>query len=206
MSARRSDPQLSLAGRNRSRPRSHGGDTHRRGLLAYHGHSLTREPVGSHSAVTGFICVKTVFSAMTVSVLSTYVESIERIQPNQANNYGNTHGGEVVRLMDELAAVAAMSVANETCVTARIGSVDFRNPIPVGHVAEISAYVYETGTSSLKVRVNVEGHDPRNDEAVPTTSACFTLVAVDGDGEPLEVPTVVPESERGQTLVETAPC
>jgi acyl-CoA hydrolase len=77
---------------------------------------------------------------MTTSVLDTYIESIERIQPNQANNYQNTHGGEVVRLMDELAAVAAMTVASETCVTAHICSVDFRNPIPVGHVAELSAY------------------------------------------------------------------
>lgn len=143
---------------------------------------------------------------MTVSVLDTYVESIERIQPNQANNYDNTHGGEVVRLMDELAAVAAMTVAGETCVTAHIGSVDFRNPIPVGHVAELSAYVYETGTSSLEVRVDVESRDPREDESTPTTAACFTMVAVDEDGNAVEVPAVVPETDRGERLVEDAPC
>ncbi|PSQ34833.1 acyl-CoA thioesterase [Halobacteriales archaeon QS_9_70_65] len=107
---------------------------------------------------------------MTVSVLDSYVESMERIQPNQANNYGNTHGGEMVRLMDELAAVAAMTVAGETCVTAHISSVDFRDPIPV------------------------------------TTAACFTMVAVGEDGDPVEVPAVVPETDRGERLVETAPC
>jgi acyl-CoA hydrolase len=143
---------------------------------------------------------------MTVPVLDTYVESTERIQPNQANNYENTHGGEVVRLMDELAAVAAMSAAGETCVTAHIGSVDFRNPIPVGHVAEMAAYVYYTGTSSLEVRVNVESRDPREEGAVPTTAACFTLVSVDEDGEPVDVPAVVPETDRGARLVEEAPC
>lgn len=143
---------------------------------------------------------------MTVSVLDTYVESIERIQPNQANNYDNTHGGEVVRLMDELAAVAAMTVAGETCVTAHIGSVDFRNPIPVGHVAELSAYVYETGTSSLEVRVDVESRDPREEGPSPTTAACFTMVAVDEEGEPVDVPTVVPETDRGERLVDDAPC
>jgi acyl-CoA hydrolase len=141
---------------------------------------------------------------MTVSVLDTYVESIERIQPNQANNYDNTHGGEVVRLMDELAAVAAMTVAGETCVTAHIGSVDFRNPIPVGHVAELS--VYETGTSSLEVRVDVESRDPREEGPSPTTAACFTMVAVDEDGEPVDVPAVVPETDRGERLVDNAPC
>jgi acyl-CoA hydrolase len=143
---------------------------------------------------------------MTVSVLDSYVESTERIQPNQANNYENAHGGEVVRLMDELAAIAAMTVAGETCVTANIGSVDFRNPLPVGHVAELSAYVYRTGTSSLNVRVNVEGRDPRDDETVATTSACFTMVAVDENGDPVEVPAVTATTDRGERLVETAPC
>ena len=143
---------------------------------------------------------------MTVSVLDSYVESMERIQPNQANNYENTHGGEMVRLMDELAAVAAMTVAGETCVTAHISSVDFRNPIPVGHVAELSAYVYDTGSSSLEVCVNVESRNPREDEAVPTTSACFTMVAVGEDDDSVEVPAVVPETDRGERLVESAPC
>lgn len=143
---------------------------------------------------------------MSVSVLDSYVESTERIQPNQANNYENTHGGEVVRLMDELAAIAAMTVAGSTCVTAHIGSVDFRNPIPVGHVATLSAYVYETGTSSLGVRVNVESRDPRETEAIRATSACFTMVAVSEDDTPVDVPAVVPQTERGERLVETVPC
>ncbi|MFD1634244.1 acyl-CoA thioesterase [Haloplanus ruber] len=143
---------------------------------------------------------------MPITVLDSYVESTERIQPNQANNYGNTHGGEVVRLMDELAAIAAMTVAGETCVTAHIGSVDFRTPIPVGHVAVLSAYVYETGSSSLEVRVDVESRDPREEETTQTTSACFTMVAVDEDGDPVDVPAVVPRTDRGERLVDAAPC
>jgi acyl-CoA hydrolase len=153
-----------------------------------------------------FISLWALQAMMSVSVLDSYVESTERIQPNQANNYENTHGGEVVRLMDELAAIAAMTVAGETCVTAHIGNVDFRNPIPVGHVAELSAYVYETGSSSLEVRVDVESRDPRDEESRSTTAACFTMVAVDEDSNPVEVPSVVPETDRGTRLVEAAPC
>jgi uncharacterized protein (TIGR00369 family) len=143
---------------------------------------------------------------MTVSVTDSYTESTERIQPNQANNYENAHGGEIMRLMDELAAVVAMTVAGETCVTANIGSVDFHRPMPVGHVAELSAYVYETGTSSLKVRVEVESRDPREENSELTTAACFTMVAVNEDGDPVEVPTVLPESDHGTRLVDAAPC
>jgi acyl-CoA hydrolase len=138
--------------------------------------------------------------------MDSYVESTERIQPHQANNYENAHGGEIVKLMDELAAVAAMRVAGETCVTAHIGSVDFQAPLPVGDVATLSAYVYETGDSSLGVRVSVEGCDPRRDGTETTTAACFTMVAVDADGAPVPVPEVVAETDRGRDLVAAAPC
>jgi acyl-CoA hydrolase len=140
------------------------------------------------------------------SVTDSFVESTERIQPDQANNYENAHGGEIVKLMDELAAVAAMRVAGETCVTAHIGSVDFQAPLPVGHVATLSAYVYDTGDTSLDVRVDVEGRDPRTGDTEPTTSACFTMVAVDADGRPVEVPAVVAETDRERELVAAAPC
>lgn len=141
-----------------------------------------------------------------IPVLDTRVESTQRIQPNQANDYENTHGGEVVKMMDELAAISAMTVANETCVTASIGSVDFKIPIPVGHVAELSAYVYDTGTTSLDVRVNVESHDPRENTSQRTTSACFVMVAIDEDGTPVDVPAVKPKTEEGERLVTAAPC
>jgi acyl-CoA hydrolase len=146
---------------------------------------------------------------VAVSVLDSYVESTERIQPDQANNDGNIHGGETVRLMDELAAIAAMTIAGTTCVTAHIGSVDFQHPIPVGDVAKLSAYVYETGNRSLGVRVTVESRNPRDTEAMPATSACFTMVAVnenEDDNDSVALPSIVPQTDRGEHLVETVPC
>jgi acyl-CoA hydrolase len=140
---------------------------------------------------------------MSVSVAQSFVESTIRIQPNQANNYDNTHGGEVVRMMDELAAISAMRVAKETCVTASIGGVDFRVPIPVGHVAELSAFAYDTGRTSIQVSVEVDARDPREDAVERTTSARFTMVAVDEDGSPVAVPDVVAEGERCEELLAT---
>jgi acyl-CoA hydrolase len=141
---------------------------------------------------------------MSATVLESHVESTERIQPHQANNYSNAHGGEVVKLMDELAAISAMRIAHETCVTANIGSVDFTNPIPVGNVAELQAYVYNTGNTSLDVRVVVDSRDPREGTPQETTSACFTMVAIGEDGSPMEVPDISAETERGEKLIEEA--
>jgi acyl-CoA hydrolase len=141
---------------------------------------------------------------MAVPISKSYVESTVRIQPNQANNYDNTHGGEVVRMMDELAAISAMRVARETCVTASIGGVDFRVPIPVGHVAELAAFAHDTGRTSIEVSVEVDARDPREDAVERTTSARFTMVAVDEDGSPVAVPDVVAESERCRELRDSA--
>ena len=143
---------------------------------------------------------------MSVDVIDSYTESIERIQPDQANNYGNAHGGTIVRLMDELAAVSAMKVARETCVTARISDVAFENPVPVGHVLEMSAFVYDTGTTSLEVTVTAESRDPRDTEPQRTTAACFTMVAVNESGKPVAVPAVEANTERGDHLINSSRC
>lgn len=139
---------------------------------------------------------------MAQRVIDSKETSTYRIQPNQANNYGNAHGGTVVRLMDELAAIAAMNVAREICVTAHIGAVDFHSPIPVGDVAAIEAFAYETGRTSVKIYSTVTGRDPRAGHSTHTTSAHFTMVAVDEAGNPTTVPDLRVATDAGEALLE----
>jgi acyl-CoA hydrolase len=139
-------------------------------------------------------------------IAETVVESVERIQPNQANNYENVHGGEMVRLMDELAAIAAMEVAGVTCVTAHISSVDFREPVPVGHVAELTSYVYDTGETSLDIYVSVDHRNPRTRSLSRATEACFVYVAVDENDLPQPVPDVVATEPEDDDLLAEVPC
>lgn len=139
---------------------------------------------------------------MVERVIDSKETSTYRIQPNQANNYGNAHGGTVVRLMDELAAIAAMNVAKEICVTAHIGAVDFHSPIPVGNVAAIEAFAYETGRTSVKIYSSVTGRDPRAGQSTHTTSAHFTMVAVDEGGTPTPVPDLHVDTPAGAELLE----
>lgn len=138
---------------------------------------------------------------MAKRVIDSYITSTYRIQPNQANNYGNAHGGTVVRLMDELAAISAMTIAEEICVTAHIGAVDFHSPIPVGNVATIEAFAYDTGRTSIQVHVTVDSRDPRSSDATHTTSADFTMVAVTESGDPTPVPALECETEECRRLL-----
>lgn len=136
------------------------------------------------------------------TVESTYIENRERILPNQTNNHDTAHGGIVMKLMDEIAGMAAMRVAGEPCVTARVNGLDFQRPIPRGDIAVIEAWAYDTGRSSVRIRLLVDRENPLTGERERTCESTFVFVAVDDEGGPIEVPKLEVASERGEELRE----
>ncbi|MFB6072256.1 MAG: acyl-CoA thioesterase [Halobacterium sp.] len=138
------------------------------------------------------------------SVSDTYIENRERVQPDDANNYGSAHGGNVVKWMDEVGAMSAMRHAGTTCVTARINSFSFDRPIPTGDICVIDAYAYEVGRTSIRVRLQAYREDPRTGDREQTTDSYFVFVAVDKDMQPTEVPALTVETERCRELREAA--
>jgi uncharacterized protein (TIGR00369 family) len=138
------------------------------------------------------------------TVSDTYIENRDIVQPNDTNNHDTAHGGVVMRLMDEAGAMSAMRHAGETCVTAHVESIDFAKPVPRGAVAVVESWVYDVGRTSLRVRLEVDKEEPRTGERVHTASSRFTFVAVDGDGNPVEVPRLGVETERDERLRERA--
>ncbi|MDG5777313.1 acyl-CoA thioesterase [Haloarculaceae archaeon H-GB2-1] len=133
------------------------------------------------------------------TVMDTYIENRQRVQPNHANNYGSAHGGNVMKWMDEIGALSAMRFAGNPCVTAAVDQMDFRRPIPVGDTALIESYVFDAGQTSVKVRLRAAREDPRTGEAEMTTESYFVFVALD-DGSPTAVPELTVETDRGAEL------
>ena len=138
------------------------------------------------------------------SVSDTVIENRQRVQPNHANNYGSVHGGNVMKWMDEIGAMSAMRAAGETCVTANVDQLSFERPVPSGDTVVIESYAYETGRTSVRVRLQAYREDPRTGERESTTESYFVFVAVDEDGRPTEVPDLVVDSERCRRLREAA--
>ena len=138
------------------------------------------------------------------TLMDTYIENRERVQPNHANNYETAHGGIVMKWMDEIGAMSAMRLAGETCVTANVDQMDFQRPIPVGDTTVIRSYVYDTGRTSVKVKLRAFREEPRTGEREQTTESYFVFVAVDDEGRPTEVPDIQVETERGEELREVA--
>ncbi|WP_313695944.1 acyl-CoA thioesterase [Halorarum halobium] len=139
-----------------------------------------------------------------VTLLDTRIENRERVQPDDTNNYGTAHGGNVARWMDETGAMSAMRLAGESCVTASIDRLDFERPVPQGDTCVIDSYAYATGRTSVRVRLRAFRENPRTGEREQTTASYFVFVAVDETLEPTPVPDLSVDSAEGRRLREEA--
>ena len=137
-------------------------------------------------------------------LMDTYIENRWMVQPNHANSLGTAHGGNVLKWMDEVGAMAAMRFAGETCVTAHMDEVNFTRPIPVGEIALVKGYVYRAGETSVRVRTRVFREDPCDGEQELTTESYMVFVAIDENREPTPVPDLSVSSERGEELLAEA--
>lgn len=138
------------------------------------------------------------------TISETHVENRERVQPNDTNNHGSAHGGNVMYWLDEVGAISAMRHAGETCVTARVNTLDFRKPVPQGETCVVVGYAYATGRTSIRVRMQAFHENPRTGEREQTTDSYFVYVAIDEDGNSMEVPDLVADSEQCRELRDAA--
>ena len=112
----------------------------------------------------------------------------------EANLAGNVHGGVILHMCDEVAGVAAMRHSGRRCVTAGMDRMTFRHPVLVGELVTVRATVNAAWRSSMEVGVRVESENVRSGELTHTSAAYLTMVALDDEGRPTEVPPVKPET------------
>jgi acyl-CoA hydrolase len=113
-----------------------------------------------------------------------------------ANNAGNVHGGVIMKLCDEVAGIAAIRHCGHRVVTAGMDRMTFLHPVLVGHLVTFRASVNAAWRTSVEVGVRVEAEDVRSGEVTHTSTAYLTMVALDDEGRPTEVPALEPETEQ----------
>lgn len=124
---------------------------------------------------------------LTVTVLMT---------PDTVNFSGNVHGGVVLRHLDQVAYACASRWCGSYVVTLAVDQVMFREPIHVGELVHFLASVNYTGRSSMEVGVKVVAEDTRAQSVRHTVSCYFTMVAVNSEGQSIEVPTWEPVTDE----------
>ena len=107
----------------------------------------------------------------------------ELMMPDTANFSGNVHGGELLRLLDQVAYSCASRYSGNYCVTLSVDKVLFKEPIHVGDLVTFYASVNYTGRTSMEIGIRVEAQNIRTGEVRHTNSCYFTMVP------PLEITT-----------------
>jgi acyl-CoA hydrolase len=124
--------------------------------------------------------------------------------PDTANFSGNVHGGNILKLLDQVAYACASRYAGTYVVTMSVDQVTFRQPIHVGELVTFLAAVNYTGRSSMEVGIKVLAENIRTQETRHVNSCFFTMVAVGDDKKPVSVPPLQPSSEEERRRFEEA--
>jgi acyl-CoA hydrolase len=116
--------------------------------------------------------------------------------PQDTNPAGNVHGGSVMKFIDNAAASVAIRHTRGNAVTASVDRIDFYNPVYLGNILTLKASLNLVGRTSMEVGVRVEAENPYTGEINHTASAYLTIVALDENGRPKEVPGLIIETEE----------
>jgi len=138
----------------------------------------------------------------TVGHSQTYMAQV--MLPDQANAAGNVHGGELMKLMDNAAGVAATRHCHTLTVTAAVDEINFLNPVKVGDLVILNSRLVFVSRSSATVRVEVYLEKLFTEAKLPTHTADFVMVAVNEQGRPVAMPPLIISTEEEQKLFNEA--
>ena len=128
----------------------------------------------------------------------------EYVLPNDTNALHNLRGGKILHWMDIASAIAAGKHAQSIVVTASVDTVSFENPIKLGDVVTIKAFVTRAFKTSMETYIEVTAENIPTKTQYKCNTAYYTFVALDSNGRPSKVPQVDPETEQDKTLFEGA--
>jgi acyl-CoA hydrolase len=112
------------------------------------------------------------------------------------NHAGNVHGGQILKIVDESAALAAMRHTHLRVVTASLDGMTFERPVHIGDLLEVEARVNQAWNSSMEVGVRVWAENAVTGERQRVARAYLTMVCLDEHGKPSQVPKLVLDTEQ----------
>ena len=124
--------------------------------------------------------------------------------PDMANFSGNVHGGTILKYLDSVAYACASRYSGSYVVTLSVDQVMFLQPIHVGELVTFLASINYTGRTSMEVGIRVVTENIQQRLVRHANSCYFTMVAVDANRKPVEVPSLVPATEEQKQRWEQA--
>ncbi len=119
-----------------------------------------------------------------------------RMFPSDANPSGNVFGGQILKHIDLIAGLVAQRHAQTNCVTASIDRVNFLKPVFVGDALVLHARLNYVHRSSMEIEIKVAAENLMKGTSTLTGTAFVTVIALDKEGKPTQVPKLLLESEE----------
>ncbi len=110
--------------------------------------------------------------------------------PDMANFSGNVHGGTILKLLDQVAYACASRYSGSYVVTVSVDKVNFKEPIYVGELVTFLASVNHVGRTSMEIGIRVESQNIQKRTIRHTNTCYFTMVAVDEQRKPKQIPAL----------------
>ena len=132
----------------------------------------------------------------TRKISESRVEIAQVMYPEHANPAGNVHGGYILKIVDQAAAIAGARHTHQNVVTASVDRMDFISPVYIGNLVFAKASINYTGKTSMEIGVRVEAECIRTGTHTHVGSAYLTFVALDDNDKPTEIPQIIPETEE----------
>lgn len=131
---------------------------------------------------------------MEKAVSESRIEQVYQVRPEHLNGAGRLFGGKLMEWIDELAGLVGIRHAQQDVITASIDNLKFIQGAYLKDIIVLIGRVTFVGRTSMEVRVDtyiesIEGIRK------PINRAYLTLVAIDAQGNPVEVPGLILETE-----------
>jgi len=117
------------------------------------------------------------------------------VTPEMSNFGGNMHGGELLKLLDQVAYTCAMRYCGNYVVTLSVDNVLFKQSIAIGELLSFRASVNYTGRTSMEIGIQVIAENLEQGTVRHTNTSYFTMVSVK-DGKPFPIKPFNPETDE----------
>ena len=126
------------------------------------------------------------------------------VLPGETNPLDSLFGGELLARMDRACSIVARRHSRSIVVTASVNHVAFSKSVPVGSVLTIQAKVSRAFNTSMEIYVDVWTEDRETGVKEKVNEGIYTFVAVDENGRPISVPSIIPETGLEKKRFEAA--
>lgn len=129
-------------------------------------------------------------------VSASRAEQVHIISPADVNSSYTLFGGMLMQWIDIVAGVVSRRHSGCTTRTAAVDHLNFIAPAYIDDIVTIAGRITFVGTTSMEVCVDTFVERLSNpDERLHVNRAYLTMVAVDKEGKPTQVPELICETE-----------